>query len=157
MENQDQEIKNSTTHDPSAFVKVWDVADFFDEQTKQAQLADLGKVILANNQPLVQQSEENKSIYMCASQDRLWPIVVYHHIENEKPFNMAIALSISGKYKSRTFSFGAFNPQTGMFVVFFQGEGKTQDRDEAIEIFQTLLEYTQTYLPDFIPFAIKLP
>lgn len=154
MENQIQEPeKQENQPDPSTWITPVEVTDFFDEQTKKAIESGQYKQVIQTNQALIDLSNE----LVVARENRLnWPIVINNHIENDLPFTIAIPLSISGKYKSRTFSFGAYDPKSLEFVVFFDGQSKIQDRQEAIELFGIVSKFCQSHMSHFVPFAIKL-
>lgn len=154
MENQIQEPElGKKVPDPSAWITPIDVTAFFDDQTKNAIESGLFNQIIQTNQALIEMSDE---LVVARENKFKWPIVINQHIENDLPFTMAIPLSISGKYKSRTFSFGAYDPKSLEFVVFFNGDSKTQDRQEAIDIFKIVRQFCLSHMKHFVPFAIKL-
>jgi hypothetical protein len=59
-------------------------------------------------------------------------------------------------YPKRNFAFGGFDTKTNKLFMFFNGVATTNNRQTAIQVYNSLLKYCEWEYPFLLPFAIKL-
>jgi len=78
-------------------------------------------------------------------------------VEDGKPFVTLTPYRIKHSVmKKKKYSFGCYNRVSNELNLFFKGMAKSDSREHAVVVYNSLLDYCKSINPNLKPFAIKL-